>query len=111
MNQQDWTPVVIRGKATSSGFVTGVKDRTSAEVHALRKVEATEIAKPPKLKNSSRSEMAQARVALGLTQKQLDMRCSFAANSCNTWESGRICPTPQQIQILNRILKIKLEKD
>jgi ribosome-binding protein aMBF1 (putative translation factor) len=55
--------------------------------------------------------MAAARMARNLTQKQLDMLCKFPSNTTNAFEAGRICPTSIQIQSLNRILNIKLERE
>jgi ribosome-binding protein aMBF1 (putative translation factor) len=55
--------------------------------------------------------MAQARVAKGMTQKQLDQRGQFPANSCNLWESGKVCPSGPQINMLHRLLGIKLERE
>lgn len=119
MSEQDWTVVTIRGKkpSTSStnasanrGTTHSNANRTSSEVHELRKVESKELGKPKMLTGKGRADLASARVAKGLTQKQLDMRCSFAPNSCNTWEAGRSCPSSSQIQILHNLLGIKLER-
>jgi ribosome-binding protein aMBF1 (putative translation factor) len=46
-----------------------------------------------------------------MTQKQLDQKCQFPPNTCNSWEAGKACPTGPQINILHRILGIKLERD
>ena len=85
--------------------------RVSEAVHAARKIESVEIGKMKMLTSKSRSDMAQARVAKGLTQKQLDQRGQFPANSCNSWESGKVCPSGPQINILHRVLGIKLERE
>jgi len=85
--------------------------KVSEAVHAARKIEQVDIGKIKMLTSKSRSEMAQARVAKGLTQKQLDQRGQFPLNSCNSWEAGKICPTGPQISILHRLLGIKLERE
>ena len=105
MQHQDWDPVIIRSsnKQTSSGprISTGIK-----------KVEDFQIpTKPQTLTGKSRSDMAQIRVSKGWTQKQLDMNGQFPANSCNGWESGKLCPTGPQLQKLHRVLGIKLERE
>jgi len=115
MSEQDWTVVTIRGKKPSTSNVSRTTaqsnaNRTSSEVHELRKVESKEAGKPKMLTGKARADLASARVAKGFTQKQLDMRCSFAPNSCNTWEAGRSCPSSSQIQILHNLLGIKLER-
>ena len=112
MDHQDWNPVIVRSKTA----VTAVAKKNSGPnvsdaVHAARKIENSDVGKLKMLTGKSRSEMAQARVAKGLTQKQLDQRGQFPANSCNLWESGKVCPSGAQINILHRILGIKLERD
>lgn len=111
MQHQDWEPVVVRSKCTSSiGVKPGAK--VSTGVQAIRKIEEAPIpTKPQMLTGKSRSEMAQARVAKGWTQKQLDMNGQFPANSCNAWEAGKLCPTGPQLQKLHRVLGIKLERE
>jgi len=114
MSKQDWTPVTIesaKAKIKHGQHVTVIHERCSNKASELRKVETTETAKPKMLTIKSRSDMAAARVAKGLSQKELDMRGSFPSNSCNSWEAGRICPTSVQIQSLHRILGIKLERE
>lgn len=119
MQHQDWDPVVICSSASTSAR-SGVKSKghssaiknISAGVQAIRKLEDTPIStKPQMLTGKSRSEMAQIRVSKGWTQKQLDMNGQFPTNSCNGWESGKLCPTGPQLQKLHRILGIKLERE
>lgn len=110
MDHQNWESVIIRSvgaKKISQQAPTNI----SNSVHAARKIENSEIGKLKTLSSKSRSDMALARVAKGLTQKQLDQRGQFPANSCNLWESGKVCPSGPQINILHRILGIKLERD
>lgn len=113
MSEQDWQTVVVKGSRRQTQQQDKSKQPTlpqSSRSSELRKIADTECGKPKILSVESRSAMAAARVALKLTQKELDMRCSFPANSCNAWESGRICPTSTQIQSLHRILGVKLER-
>lgn len=56
----------------------------------------------------SRQGIALTRVAKNLTQKELDQKGQFPAGSCNAWEAGRLCPTGPQINLLQRLLGIKL---
>lgn len=108
MNHQDWEPVVIR---SSSKTTPKTGPKVSEAGHIARKAENTEFGKLKMLTHKSRSEMAQARIAKSLTQKQLDQRCQFPANSCNLWEAGKMCPSGPQLNILHRILGIKLERE
>jgi|UniRef100_A0A6C0DJR5 ribosome-binding protein aMBF1 (putative translation factor) len=112
MDYQDWNPITIR---SSTAVATVAKKqagpKVSDAVHSARKIDAVEVGRLKTLTSKSRSEMAQARVAKGLTQKQLDQRGQFPANTCNLWESGKMCPSGPQINILHRILGIKLERE
>jgi len=112
MEHQNWEPVTLRSKAT---IIAAAKKQSGPNVseaaQAARKIEATEIGKVKMLTGKSRSEMAQARVAKGMAQKQLDQRGQFPANSCNSWEAGKVCPSGPQINILHRLLGIKLERE
>jgi len=109
MDDQDWTKVTIKSKSVQTSSVN-LKNTPSNRAAELKKVEAIDSGKPKMLTLESRNAMAAARATKKLTQKQLDMQCSFPTNSCNSWESGRICPTSMQIQILHRVLGIKLER-
>jgi ribosome-binding protein aMBF1 (putative translation factor) len=109
MDHQDWNPVIVRSvTAISSAAKKNSGPTLSDAVHATRKLENSDVGKLKMLTGKSRSEMAQARVAKGLTQKQLDQRGQFPANSCNSWEAGKVCPSGPQINILHRLLGIKL---
>lgn len=94
---QDWTPVVLTKQVNT--------------VKTKPKTVNPEEVKPKTLTSKSRADIAQARVAKGLTQKQLDQMGQFPTNSCNLWESGKVCPSGPQINILHRILKIKLDRN
>lgn len=118
MADQDWETITIFSKDNKrNGYPlekpSGAKvlrpkqNSTAAE---LRKLENAETGKPKMLTPQSRSALAAARVAKGMTQKQLDQQGCFPLNSTNQWEAGRICPTSQQIQVLHRILQVKLER-
>ncbi len=114
-DDQDWQTVTIKGSRPSlkngdSNPVINSRPKLTNKSAELRKVAETDIGKPKMLTNESRSAMAAGRAALKLTQKELDMRCSFPTNSCSAWESGRICPNSTQIQVLQRVLGVKLER-
>jgi ribosome-binding protein aMBF1 (putative translation factor) len=112
MDHQNWDPVVIRSTAAITAAAKKISGpKVSEAVHAVRKLDAADVGKLKMLTGKSRSEMAQARVAKGMTQKQLDQRGQFPANSCNSWEAGKICPSGPQINILHRLLGIKLERE
>jgi len=112
MDHQNWEPVILRSAGAVSLSAKKNSGPTLSEAaQSARKLENSEVAKLKMLTGKSRSEMAQARVAKGLTQKQLDQRGQFPANSCNLWEAGKVCPSGPQINILHRLLGIKLERE
>ena len=112
MDHQDWDPVIVRSKmAVTAAAKKNSGPNVSDAVHAARKIENSDVGKLKMLTGKSRSEMAQARVAKGMTQKQLDQKGQFPANTCNSWEAGKTCPTGPQLNILHRLLGIKLERE
>jgi ribosome-binding protein aMBF1 (putative translation factor) len=112
MEHQNWEPVTIRSAASVNTATKKNSGPILSEIaQAVRKLENSDVTKLKTLTGKSRSEMAQARVAKGMTQKQLDQRGQFPVNSCNSWESGKVCPTGPQINILHRLLGIKLERE
>ena len=112
MDHQNWEPVIVRSAtAVTNAAKKNLGPKLSDAAQAARKLENTEISKLKMLTSKSRSEMAQARVAKGLTQKQLDQRGQFPAHSCNSWEAGKVCPSGPQLNVLHRILGIKLERE
>ena len=112
MDNQDWEEVTIRSKKPRlSSPLRNQSVKYNNVSSELRKIENAETGKPRIITPKSRSDMAAARMARNLTQKQLDMLCKFPSNTTNAFEAGRICPTSIQIQSLNRILNIKLERE
>jgi ribosome-binding protein aMBF1 (putative translation factor) len=117
---QDWEPVVVRRSSgvghKSSYAATGAAGRTlvtrtgdQATTDAVKKLEATEIGRPKQLSSESRTEIVQKRIAVGKSQVQLNQDCRFPVNTMREIESGRLCPTPQQLSVLNRVLKAQLK--
>jgi len=110
MEHQDWAPVKI-SSAKAGLKLEADSERNRAIPSSKKTVEESEIGKFKVLSGRSRSDMAQARVAKGFTQKQLDQRCQFPSGTVNGWEAGKTCPTGPQVNILHRVLGIKLERE
>jgi putative transcription factor len=106
MEHQDWSHITIRSGSTK--LQPAVNKVNEAATH-LRKIEEAEIGKLKTLTSESKTALVAGRIAKKLTQKELDMRGSFPANSTNGWESGRVTPSRAQIQSLQRILGVKLD--
>ena len=101
-HMQDWTPVVLR----SANASTNAK-KPSSTTRSVASLTAASVEKntPQKtLSPESRTTLTAKRVALKLTQVQLNQRCSFAANSIRDFENGTLCPSNGQLNLLNRIL-------
>ena len=106
---QDWTPVVLRS-STKSAAAKAVPAPTSKSPHFTRSAAAQAAASVEKgvalktLSSESRTTLTGKRVALKLTQVQLNQRCSFAPNTIRDFENGSLCPSNGQLNLLNRIL-------
>ena len=109
---QDWEPVTIRRSGAShrqSYAATGATKIVARPFQAAHKLEETEVGKLKDLSAESRMELVQKRVALNKSQMQLNQDCRFPVNTIREIESGRLCPTPTQINMLNRVLKASLK--
>lgn len=126
---QDWTPVTIKrsyaNAATSSAapsrpgaphIHTGTRTASGTHVRfnddsaAARKLEAVDT--PMKLKQlttESRHMIVTLRATNKWTQVELNQRCNFPVNTIRDIESGKTCPSPGQLGILNRVLKTGLK--
>lgn len=115
MDCQDWTPHVLRNttaRQARAAAEAANRPKMSAEAIRLAKIANDEEVKRPKvLSKESRQAMMQLRAAQKWTQRDLDMRCSFPANTVRDIEAGKVSPTAGQLSRLNQILKtgLKLE--
>ena len=119
---QDWEPVTIKRSGpmhSGGGSLPHRRDMAKSAMGRVivartgdqagkRAVEEMEIGRPKQLSTESRTEIVQKRVALGKSQVQLNQDCRFPVNTMREIESGRLCPTPSQLSVLNRVLKAKL---
>jgi ribosome-binding protein aMBF1 (putative translation factor) len=113
MDEQDWTTVTIKkrksGNTTNNGSKTTLPQQHHAGTAAIRKVEATEFGKPRQLSTESRNEIVQRRIAMGKNQIQLNQECRFPVNTIRDIENGRICPSVQQLNLLNRVFRSSIK--
>lgn len=119
MDDQDWTPVVIKrtgngGTTTKSATTTngGIQEKkgfAKTMGASFHKIENTEIAGVlKKLSNESKQTIIAKRTACGWNQARLNQECNFPVNTIRDIENGKVCPTIQQLNTLNRILKTGL---
>jgi len=119
MDDGDWTVVTAkRTKCTMGGGSHPHRDSSfgsaiGPKVIAVRSADASAIASeiglPRRLTPESRNTIVQKRVALGKNQVQLNLDCRFPVNTIRDIENGRFCPNPQQLSVLNRVLKASLK--
>jgi ribosome-binding protein aMBF1 (putative translation factor) len=116
MEHQDWTPTILRnGKVMQARKAAeqAAKPKLSAEAIRLAKLDNAEdgIKRSKTLSTESRQAMMRLRAEQKWTQRDLDMRCSFPANTIRELESGRLAPSSSQLNTINRVLKtgLKLE--
>jgi len=107
---QDWTKVVIRGaepvKITAKP--TTITTHYTPQAQAARKLaEAEDAGKPKTL--ADRQELVNRRVAKSWSQTELNQQCRFPVNTIREIEAGRLCPSIQQLNTLNRVLKCGLK--
>jgi ribosome-binding protein aMBF1 (putative translation factor) len=104
MDGQDWEPVRVRSSANRNN----PSSKIIKAPHPLR-VETMEIGKMKELAPESRNEIVQKRVAMKLTQVQLNQQCQFPIHTIRDIEAGKTCPNTSQLNTLNRILKSGLK--
>jgi hypothetical protein len=103
-DHQDWEPVVVRAHG-SSDRIRHVHNSEGARVH---KLEEAEVIRIKKLSPESVTALVGWRRENGLTQKQLDHRCSFPANTVNGIEARREGPTDRQLRALQSATRLSL---
>ena len=107
MSHQDWTPVIIHGKAAPVNQRPPAKhyERTKEQ-----KLEDEELGTHKKVPLSMAKMIQQGRIAKGFkSQKDLAIAVGVNASIINSYESGRAIPDPSVLQKLRRVLGVKLK--
>ena len=107
MDCQNWEAVTVRRRSTAASHPAA-----AAGTRALRAVESEEYTLPSKaLSAESRAEIIRLRTSRipKLTQVELNTLCSFPPHTIRDIESGRVCPSPTQLNVLNRVLRTALK--
>jgi ribosome-binding protein aMBF1 (putative translation factor) len=107
-DDQDWTVVTIGRKKKPQNLVN-TQMKVSPQVAHAAKVAKEEYTKPKHLTSESRQEMLKKRVEMGLSQVQLNQRCAFPVNTVREIEAGRLPPSINELNTLNRVLKLGLK--
>lgn len=120
-NWQDWTPVRVDKRITNTVVESSGKRvkgslrlamQQRPEVQHMDKIAHAEgPMRPKKLTKESLQTIVSFRTANSWDQVQLNEACQFPVNTIREIEAGRLVPTIQQLNTLNRVLKsgLKLE--
>ena len=108
MDGQDWETVIVKRRGTALG--AEAHKAISAGAAVARRVDAEEFPVAKKtLGPESRQLIIATRLAFSWNQTQLNTQCAFPTNTIRDIESAKLCPTPTQLNILNRVLKLALK--
>lgn len=118
MDNQDWTPVVIkrRGGPRADGAGKSSTGRIDAKELAhkdaarkARAIEEKEVGKVKHVSNESRAELARVRIEKGMSQAQADAACGLPRNTFNGLESGKIVPTGDILSKVARGIHVNIK--
>ncbi len=109
MDGQDWNPVTIKRQGGGCvGDKCAVQPRSQGGARAA-KLEAGETVVRKFLSAESVAAVQAYRRTQQLTQKDLDQRLSWPANTTNAIEGRRVAPTPHQLQQLTNLTRTTLK--
>lgn len=106
MDGQDWTPVVVNKKRST----TQIQARsTNPDAAKLRKLENDDtFVKAKMFSQESLKTIISYRIEHKLSQSDFDGLCGFPRNTIQQFEAKKLSPSTKQLQILNKILKTGL---
>jgi ribosome-binding protein aMBF1 (putative translation factor) len=103
MDNTGWTTIVKKKKSTKpKEEETNRQPSLPEKKHVVFK---DEVYAKKYLSLETRQDITNRRVSKLWTQADLNKYCSFPVNTIREIESGRVTPSPQQLNVLNRILK------
>lgn len=108
MDCQDWDSVKI---GTTARRAPAPKPARPAGTKALHAVEDETPVPVKSLSSESRAQIIRLRTTRtpSWTQTELNTACSFPPHTIRDIEAGRLCPTPTQLNVLNRVLRTALK--
>ena len=106
MDNQDWTPVVVKKQKPKTQIVA---KNSNPEYTFLKKLENDEIhVKAKMFSHESKQAIIHYRLSNKLSQSEMDSRCSFPRNTIQQLEANKRAPTTKELQMLNKLLKTGL---
>ena len=119
MDNQDWTPVIVKrrgGSGSGPGAGKGSTGRVDAKdlahrdaARKARAIEEKEVGKVKNVSKESRAELARVRIEKEMTQPQADAACGLPRNTFNGLESGKIIPTGDMISKIARGIRVNIK--
>ena len=101
---QDWKKVVLRKETSKKGNVIAPE---------LKKAGDYDPDNMSEIKYSNQllgRTIVRARTALKLKQSDLDKKCNFPINTCNSYEKGTAVYNHLQVNTMARVLNIRLPR-
>ncbi len=118
MENQDWTPVVIRRRFTKTeaiqrGLTTvQSRDPLKNEKQRLAKIDNDDTPVIKKRVNAdSIQSLIRKRIEMKLTQEKADMLCSFPKHTFKELEAHRLIPSEEQKRKVQQYMGVQLKID
>jgi ribosome-binding protein aMBF1 (putative translation factor) len=111
LDNQDWTPVVIRGKSTAkTATPSKLSQESITNINNFKKLENLDgPCTFKKLSSESRQTLIQARTAKNFKQDDLARALNMPSNTYKAIENGKNVPTQQELNKINNYLKTSLK--
>jgi hypothetical protein len=110
MDCQDWETIKVGIRARPA---PAHRPAHTAGTKALRAAESDDAPPPAprSLSAASRAEIVRLRTTMTpkKSQAELNTACSFPPHTIRDIEAGRLTPTPTQLNVLNRVLRVNLK--
>ena len=107
---QDWKPVIFRKKTA-----TQVQNSRRAELLVSQRsknvADTTDCGSRATVSKAMANQIAQARTAKKMTQKELATKLNMPVKVVQQYESGKAVPNGAIINKLNRALSIRIQRD
>lgn len=104
MTHQDWTPVVFNKKTSPVLGEVYAKRKTHQKPKLVDDDDDDRPLTHKKVTIDFKNAMQQARQRLGLTQKELGVKCSMTEAQIRSYENGSAIPDNRQVQTIRRVL-------